>query len=53
VIGAVNRYMRDPNRDRSVPTLLIIDESAMHPRWRAWPAWPATSARSPANMALA
>jgi hypothetical protein len=26
VIGAVNRYMRDPNRDRSVPTLLIIDE---------------------------
>lgn len=26
VIGSINRYMRDPQRDRSVPTLLIIDE---------------------------
>ena len=26
VIGAINRYMRDPQRDRSIPTLLIIDE---------------------------
>lgn len=26
VIGAVNRFMRDPQRDRSVPTVLIIDE---------------------------
>jgi hypothetical protein len=26
VIGAINRYMRDPRRDRSRPTLLIIDE---------------------------
>jgi hypothetical protein len=25
-IGAINRYMRDRTRDRSVPTLLIIDE---------------------------
>ncbi|MDZ4721007.1 MAG: DUF87 domain-containing protein [Roseiflexaceae bacterium] len=26
VIGAVSRYMRDPSRDRSIPTMLIIDE---------------------------
>ncbi|HEU5088239.1 MAG TPA: hypothetical protein VFT99_12365, partial [Roseiflexaceae bacterium] len=26
VIGAINRYMRDPRRDRSHPTLLVIDE---------------------------
>ena len=26
VIGAINRYMRDPGRDRTRPTLLVIDE---------------------------
>ncbi len=26
VIGAINRYMRDGSRDRTIPTMLIIDE---------------------------